>query len=289
MSGALVSRTRSSGWKHAKLDGHINEENFADQLKKDSELRSKIELLVLRRVSELDVKVEADGAKYVDSIFEDKTISKTDIKILWRDGNYVNLSVKKSRSGQAWLIAVPRFISGIEYHLNEKLDKEVVTSLSLFIGGSNLEKYMRYFEIALKADRDTSPSIAAQEARQKRLVAQSLKQNFPDLWTSLIGFFSVNIQLITHLTFAQGLAKSKSECAQLIAYNRESTGVDFFYIPDLVHKVVRHIATYPLDCGPRNGGSTIILPTGFLQMHHPQGENQMQFHHNYERLTALNS
>jgi hypothetical protein len=42
-----------------------------------------------------------------------------------------------------------------------------------------------------------------------------------------------------------------------------------------------------VSIGPRNGGSTILFPFGFLQMHSPQVDNQIQFHHQYAKLDDL--
>lgn len=281
-----VGRSRSEGWRHAKLDGHANEREFADSLINNPEFVSAIEKHLKMSPKGLP-EISVDGAKHVQSIFDDMTTSKVDLAIKWSDGQLVNISLKKSSSGQVWLVSVPRFISAIEFHLNQKIDLEVRTGISLFIGGTNLSNYEEFFNKALDCDRHQNPSIAEQEFHQSRLVANSIKANFPSIWESTIDFFNVNIGLITKLSFAQGLAKSRNESADVIIYNKAIDGKSIFPIDKIIEDAISFTKTSPIAPGPKNGGSTLQLPTGFLQMHHPQGENLLQFHHRYKKISTL--
>ena len=279
-------RSRSEGWRHAKLDGHANEREFAESLINNLEFGSAIEKHV--KISPKGVtEISVDGAKHVESIFDDMTTSKVDLAIKWSDGQQVNISLKKSSSGQVWLVSVPRFISAIEFHLNQKIDLEARIGISLFIGGYNHSSYEEYFNKALDCNRSQNPSIAEQEFHQSRLVAKSIKVNFPSIWESMINFFNANIGLITKLSFAQGLAKSKKEAADLIIYNKATNGKSIFPIHKIIEGAISFTKTSPIAPGPKNGGSTLQLPTGFLQMHHPQGENLLQFHHQYKKISTF--
>jgi len=279
-------RSRSEGWRHAKLDGHANEREFAETLINNPEFVSAIEKHV--KISPKGVpEISVDGAKHVESIFDDMTTSKVDLAIKWSDGQQVNISLKKSSSGQVWLVSVPRFISAIEFHLNQKINLEAQIGISLFIGGTNLSNYEEYFNKALDCNRSQNPRIAEQEFHQSRLVAKSIKANFPSIWESMIDFFNVNIGLITKLSFAQGLAKSKEESADVIIYNKAIAGKSIFSIDEIIEGAISFTKTSPIAPGPMNGGSTLQLPTGFLQMHHPQGENLLQFHHRYKKISTL--
>jgi hypothetical protein len=284
---APTGRNRSEGWRHAKLDGHANERQFAESIINNQELISVIETHILKVSPKGSPVITVDGTKHVESIFGDSTTSKVDVAMTWRDGEQVNISLKKSNGGQVWLISVPRFISAIEYYLNRKLDSEVCAGLSLFIGGANLFDYKSYFDKALANDKKNDPAIAQQEIHQSRLVAKSMKSNFPSVWESTLNFFNSNIGLITKLSFAQGLAKLESDSADVIIYNNATDGKYIFPISGIVTNAIKHTNLKPVAAGPKNGGSTIQLPTGFLQMHHPQGDNLLQFHHQYKKISLL--
>jgi hypothetical protein len=215
------------------------------------------------------------------------TTSKVDLSMKWSTGEVINISLKKSKGGQVWLVSAPRFISAMEFHLKQKLNAEVLIGISLFIGGSNLSNFENYFEKALASDKKNYPSIAQQELHQSRLVAKSIAANFPSVWEATLNFFNANIDLITRLSFAQGLAKSPKDAADLIIYNKVTDGPFIFPIPRIIKNVKSSIKQISIVAGPKNGGSTLLLPTGFLQMHHPQGDNLLQFHHQYKKISKL--
>jgi hypothetical protein len=280
-------RNRSQGWRHAKLDGHANENEFANELVSDESIKSEIERYFWKKGLLTNFSVSVDGAKQVRSIFGDLTVSKVDIIMTKSEQDPLNISLKKSENGQVWLISVPRFIAAMEFHLGMKTSREVRTGISLFIGGANLAEFQSQFEEALSQSFRDSPRIAIQEQRQKRLVAQTIKQNFPTIWNSTIEFFNQNLPLITRLAFSQGLAESSEDAANVLIYNKASQGQRVFPVVALVDAVTNLIPSRPVAPGPKNGGSTLLFPTGFLQMHHPQGENQMQFHHQYRKILSL--
>jgi hypothetical protein len=283
----VSNRNRSEGWRHAKLDGHANEKQFAESLINNKEFVSIIEKQLMKISPKGSPEISVDGSKHIESIFGDKTTSKVDLALNWKGGQQINISLKKSDSGQVWLISVPRFISAIEYHLNRKIDSEVRIGISLFIGGSNLSNYESYFDKALASNKKKNPSIAEQELHQSRLVAKSIETYFPSVWGSTLDFFNSNIGLITKLSFAQGLAKSEKESADVIIYNKAVDGKSVFPISKVIEDAISLTKLNPIIAGPKNGGSTLQLPTGFLQMHHPQGDNLIQFHHQYKKISKL--
>ena len=281
------NRNRSEGWRHAKLDGHANEKQFAELLVKNREFISEIEKHITKKFPKGSPEITVDGAKHVESIFGDMTTSKVDLAMKWNSGEQINISLKKSNSGQVWLVSVPRFISAIEFHLKSKIDTEVQIGISLFIGGTNLSNYESYFDKALASNHKLNPSIAEQELHQSRLVARSIESNFPSVWKATTNFFNVNIGLITKLSFAQGLAKFKYDAADVIIYNKAAGGPSVFPIRKIIENSKLQIKKVAVTSGPKNGGSTLKLPTGFLQMHHPQSDNLLQFHHQYKKISKL--
>ena len=90
---------RAKGWKHAKISGHINEENIAKELG-DGHYTKKTK---------------------VPSIFGDTTIPKRDLY------GPTNPSIKKSKGGQVFLTPTHRFILGYEkLYRNDRLYDIVV-------------------------------------------------------------------------------------------------------------------------------------------------------------------
>jgi len=281
------TRNRSEGWRHAKLDGHANEKRFAESLINNEEFISEIEKHLTKKSPKGSPEIIVDGAKHVESIFGGTTTSKVDLAMIWNNGEQINISLKKSNNGQVWLVSVPRFISAVEFHLNRKIEVEVQIGISFFIGGANLSNYENYFDKALAVDKKKNPTIAEQELHQSRLVAKSIETNFPSVWEATINFFNANIGLITKLSFAQGLAKSDKDAADVIIYNKVKDGASIFPIAKIIKNANASIKKISVLAGPKNGGSTLQLPTGFLQMHHPQSENLLQFHHQYKKISKL--
>ena len=282
-----TGRNRAQGWRHAKLDGHANEKEFGEALVADSEFIAEIQQSILEKVPNGSPVVKVDGSKQVNSILGDLTVSKVDLSIEWPGGELANISVKKSESGQVWLVTVPRFLAAMEHHLGAKIETSVKTGISLFIGGSNLSKYEHLYASALAHNKAKLPKIAKQEEHQKRLMASSIALHFKSIWEETLNFFNENIGLITKLSFSQGLASSVNDYADVVIYNKVVDGQTVFLIKELVEAAQERVLTSPIVPGPMNGGSTLLLPTGFLQMHHPQGENQLQFHHQYKKVSIL--
>jgi hypothetical protein len=284
-----TGRTRSEGWRHAKVDGHANEDSFGEQLITDTYFLRALSDSILESLPNGSPTIKVDGSKHVKSILEDQTTSKVDLEITWPKGERVTISLKKSNSGQVWLISVQRFMAAVSHHLGKEFDGDVAAGISLFIGGSNLAPHMSMYEKALNVDREDRPKIAEQEIRQKRLLAESIAFSYPNIWEKTLSFFSENIELITKLSFAEGLAADPKEFAQVVVYNKAPKGSNIFPISALVETLKEVIEVNPVVPGPRNGGSTLLLPTGTLQMHHPQEDNLMQFRHEYKKIVNLDS
>ncbi len=284
-----TGRTRSEGWRHAKIDGHANEFSFGEQLISDKYFLQAIRESILDSVPSGTPTIQVDGAKHVESILEGLTTSKVDLEITWPQGEKVTISLKKSNSGQVWLISVARFMAALSHHTGKAIDKDVAAGISLFIGGSSLDSYRSMYEKALAVDQKVRSKIAIQEIHQKRLLAESIAFSFPSIWEKTLDYFNENIELITRLSFAEGLAAEPKDFAQVIVYNKAPKGANIFPISALIEKLNEVIDDRPVVPGPRNGGSTLLLPTGTLQMHHPQDDNLMQFRHEYKKIVSLDS
>jgi hypothetical protein len=282
-----MSRTRAEGWKFAKLSGHENEAAFGAALTSAHEF---VEVLYQAKYGlqsdPIHFRVLTDGMASVPDIAGGSTIAKPDIVVEFSDEKFVNISLKKSFGGQVWLASLPRLIEVLEKGHNITVPEEVRFCLSLFIGGSNTYAYQEFFDLGLAASRHETPKVAEQEAHQNRLVAQSINRIAPSEWDQTLGFFRSNIDKITSAAFSRGAALNPRNWADFLIYTGVPIEDGVFSIATLI-AAAKDRAEDLVTPGPRNGGSTIQLPTGFMQMHKPQGENQVQFHHSYKKICLL--
>ena len=282
-----MARNRSEGWAHAKSSGHINEVDFAEDIRRDRALLHFLEAHKFGSVMGGEPTVKVDGAKSIECLLGGSTISKSDIEVDWGSGRSIGVPVKKSESGQVWLVSLDRFASALRLLTGDSVPNDVMMGLALFIGGGNLSAFQDDYQRALRADIVRWPTIAQQESHQNRLVAKSISTNFSGVWDATLAYLSEHISLLTELCFARGLAGDPNDYADYVIYNNAPSGNNVFSTLFLAEASKAEISRSPITAGPRNGGSTISLPTGFLQMHHPRGENLLQFHHQYAKVSAL--
>ncbi len=113
-------RNRAEGWQHAKITGHSNEELCAFLLKENLEVQKRfLNCLGLKNEKVEEVKTGALHEHDVPSILGDKTKAKPDLYVTLSSGNIIGVSLKKSLSGQVFLISVDRFIQGFEAAYDE--------------------------------------------------------------------------------------------------------------------------------------------------------------------------
>lgn len=128
-----LTRDRSLGWQYAKLSGHKNEELVKELLETNSDFRQ--HLLTRIGCSEKEIlKITISGLHETNilGVLGNKTKSKTDLKIYFKDGKFVNISIKKSISGQVYLIGAEPFIKIFETHFNKIVPNNVKDAIKLF-------------------------------------------------------------------------------------------------------------------------------------------------------------
>lgn len=272
----MSGRNRASGWKHAKLSGHSNEQLLDKRLNRDEDYQRDL----LRRIGRdgrfLHASVGGPREKNVECIFPGETTkSKTDMYILLDDGSRCNISIKKSLGGQVYLIRDQRFILGFERQYGKPIPESVQRAIQVFWGSAE----------------DTPDLIKAYgtsevyERRKNRLVADSLKVYDANLYYELLQWFVDNAYEITDFCFSKGLAKNREDWADILWYKNElgENSVDeVIPIGELCNRVQRAAQAHT-SYGTRGGGTTIQLPFGFVQWH----QAQMQFHHRYDRIHQI--
>ncbi len=274
-----TGRDRASGWQHAKLSGHENESDV-ERLFRDADFRSSFsKRLGIGEIASASVGglCETD----VLSVFGDKTKSKTDLTITLKDGQTINVSIKKSAGGQVYLIGVERFIDGFEKQFKKTISNDIKELLYIYFYGSPRTNALLN---DANVTRNEGATLIAYQRRHNRLVWQSLYNWGKDKGDSLLNWFKDNISDIADFCFARGLAANKKDWAQYVWYINLLGEDDFdeiFSVEDIEKAISANIAeVFPSS---QNGGSTTQLPFGFVQWH----QQKMQFHHSLSKLSEI--
>lgn len=276
----IRKRNRSEGWAHAKNSGHENENIVEHELLINKGFQKDFLARINRTENTItSVKFGGINEKSVDSVLHGKkTKSKTDGHIILNDGTKLNVSLKKSMSGQVYLITVDNFIEGFEKQFDTEISADVKRAINLYWGtAEDTEEILKKYA-----------TNSIYEFHKMRLTADTLKKYNPMLYKSLIEWFSQNCYEVFLFCFSRGLAKDKSEWANILWYKNEigeNNTNDVFIIDNFDFKY-----TSKAEYGRVNGGSTIQLPFGFLQWHNPGNKlphGAMQFHHKLSSIKSI--
>lgn len=276
---------RASGWEFAKRDGHENERVAGAALRENYQAAKDIVSWVSGQELGQPFRVDVDGSSKISTVHGDKVIGKTDLTIHDDKITPVGISVKKSNAGQVWLVSVDRFLEALKDLAPTSDSADLVSGLRLFVGGpENLKHVREMFASGVRMSAERGFAWHSLEERHQRLAMGTIRVYSRTLYEEIIDFFQANVSTISRLCFASGSASRPEDQAKGILYNNAPGGPQIFSI----EKLERELTTgaHKISPGPRNGGTTIWLPFGFLQMHRPQGKNLLQFHHQLERLKA---
>lgn len=278
----MEHRNRSEGWRYAKLSGHENENILAKCLRENEMLQNDFLLKIGKKDCYIkEIFVGGLNETLVESVLCDHmTKSKTDMKIILSDGSQYNVSIKKSKSGQVYLIDTERFIQGYEAQFEMSIPKSVRRAITLFWGcaedtKSIIELYGR---------------CKTYEKKKHRITEETLRAYDNNLAEVLLQWFKDNIINITKFCFSCGCARNHEDWANIIWYKNmvgDNQLDHIFLISDLSEKI--NAKRNEIAYGMRNGGTTIQLPFGFVQWHGPRGmiPGKIQFHHQYDKIKKL--
>ena len=271
-------RNRSQGWQYAKLSGHQNEENIKDRLENDKEYRlSFCEIFNKNDISLVDI--GGINETNVSSVLNDSTKSKTDLTVVFDDNESKKISIKKSEGGQVYLIKTSRFINGYE-KIFEEIPEMVKKSLLLYFGEDEETK-----DILINENSGIIGSkVRTYEKRKNRLTWSTLKVYNEEMANSMLEWIKNNIANITRFCFSTGLSSDKNSFADYVWYMNtvDNNNLDNLYsIDDITEAVEKNKDN--IIIGPRNGGTTIVLPFGHLQWH----KESMQFHHKKKSILNI--
>ena len=281
-------RNRAEGWKYAKNSGHSHEDYVASRLRSDLTFANNLSISCFNmKLGQPVVSGGGASATHVKDVFDKRTNGKPDLYIEWPANRVVRISLKKSTGGQVFLTSVERFVAGFEKQFRVQVPTKVKAGLDLFIGGDSkrIHQLMKNKEYCGPIHRRTG---ASQEEHQNRLVGKTLEKFFPSEWVATLDWFKDNIGEIAEFAFARGYASEESDFASHVWYlSVEPNPKRNLVVPISKIKTGSARLKNEVNVGERNGGSTIHLPFGFLQMHAPKSENLMQFHHSFKKIESL--
>lgn len=272
----MSTRNRADGWRHAKLSGHSNEKIIADKINSDRAFRERLERRIGNSAKIVQAKEGGLNEAWVADVFGGSTKSKADLELVWSDDSKSQVSIKKSKSGQVYLIGVDRFIDGFEHHFGKKIDKRVQRGIRLFFGGDpELPDLLNSASLCGGLDE----KIRSYQKRKGRMVWVTLAKYDKAMANDLLQWVRANIGQIFLYSFQRGLASSEENWAQYLWYHNEiESGIEdkLFDVEQVASRLARPAVADQIYVGSQTGGTTIQLPFGFLQWH----QAKLQFHHN---------
>lgn len=273
-SSNKTTTNRSQGWQTAKLEGHLNEDFFTSE-----NIPPKIKNILEK--NETIISIQGGGSKEVrvETIFGYKAPSKTD-KVVLTNKKRHTISLKKSKTGQVYLIDSNRFFNGFEIWYDSEVPSEVREIMGLFTGESIDVQNVLQDSKVLEQNMKLSES-----QRTQRLCFDALEVYDSSKVSQTVAWFRENIGLITDYVFSRGLSKDVVEFAEYLYYKNfldKNNPIDkVFKISELVELCERNL--HLVQLGSRFGRTSIQLPFGHLQMH----QNSLQFHHNFDKINEL--
>ena len=277
----MEHRDRASGWQHAKLSGHKNEDLVKMRLDTDEDFAESL----LKRIGKASSHIAhtSIGGLHetnVPSVNGRKTKSKTDLKVYLDTNEEINISIKKSLGGQVYFVRAGLFIDTFEKQFNAIIPVDVQRAINLFWAAADdavsiIEEF---------GDRNIGKNYDLQ-LRHKSLNATTLKSYDEHLYNALLAWFTDNAYQLSKLSFSMGAARDHREWSDFVWYINligENCTDDIFLIEDVCN-AVQSVAQKETYYGTSYRGTTIQLPFGFVQWH----QGQLQFHHSYDKLCSI--
>ena len=277
----MEHRDRATGWQHAKLSGHSNEDLVKNLLDADEKFQNSF-LERVKRSSSKIIRTSVGGLHEtnVPGVNGRKTKTKTDLKVYLDTNECINVSIKKSLGGQVYFVRAGLFIDTFEKQFGTKVPSDVQRAINLFwASADDAVKLIEKF-----GDHSNTKNYDLQ-IRHKSLNATTLKAYDKGLYDALLNWFADNAYQLAKLSFSMGAACDSDEWSDFVWYINllgENDTDDIFCI-DEVCNAIKSVARNETYYGTSFGGTTIQLPFGFVQWH----QGQLQFHHSYDKLCSM--
>lgn len=269
-----------------KVSGHKNEEMIAEALNGNAAFRSHFCERIGMNASDF-VAATAGGrhAPQVESVIGGKTAEKTDVRIMWKGGALTNISLKKDAAGQVYLVTARNFVAVYEAQYNVTVPDKVRRALALFIGEAEDSKAI-LDATDISVDGEKVRCIAYEQ--NFRLVFEVIRNYDTKMAYMLIDWLKKQISSICELCFSAGAVKDRDKWANVLWYKNlvdaDGQGLDFLVpINRIVSALVKNGDKNVVERGPKNCGSTILLPFGHLQYH----QKQLEFYQQLKKIQSL--
>jgi len=269
-----------------KVSGHKNEEMIAEALNRNAAFRSHFCERIGMRPSDF-VAATAGGrhAPQVESVIGGKTAEKTDVRIMWKGGALTNISLKKDAAGQVYLVTARNFVAVYEAQYHLTVPEKVRRALALFIGEAEDSKTI-LDATDISIDGEKVRGIACEQ--NYRLVFEVIRNYDPQMATMLLDWIKNQIAAVCELCFSAGAVKDRDKWANVLWYKNlvdaDCQGLDFLVpINRIVSALVKNGDRNVVERGPKNGGSTILLPFGHLQYH----LRQLEFYQQLKKIQSI--
>ncbi|MBQ7573769.1 MAG: hypothetical protein IJT23_05870 [Clostridia bacterium] len=277
----MEHRNRATGWQHAKISGHRNEDLVKELLDSSRDFRQYF-LDRVNRSGQTIIQTSVGGLHEtsVTSVNGRKTKSKTDLKVYLNNNEIINVSIKKSLSGQVYFVKPELFISTFEYQFSKRIPDSVQRAIKLFWASADdaIDIIKQY------ADKTNTKNYDLQ-IRHKSLNATTLKNYNESLYYDMLYWFADHSYELAKLSFSTGAVLNESEWSDFIWYINllgEHDIDDIFYIDDVCN-AAQQVSEEETYFGSNYGGTTIQLPFGFVEWH----QGQLQFHHKYDKICKI--
>ena len=283
--------TIKMGSKHfgsrQKESGHKNEIKIVEELNGSLEFREHFCEQVGMPLSAFVA--AAGGGKHapkVPGVLGIKTQPKADVVVMWKDGSHTNVSIKKSPMGQAYLVKASDFANVYEAQYCVAVPSKVRRALELFVGEAlDCETILDATDISV----DGEPARDTAKRHHSRLVFEVIRAYDSRMAKMLLDWLKAKIVYVCELTFAAGAVMDRDQWAHILWYKNlvdvDKAGLDYLVpIKRIMDALERNAENNIVQRGPKNAGSTILLPFGHLQYH----QRKLEFYQHMKSIQSLN-
>lgn len=270
-----VSQKKKNFGSGPKKKGHENEQKIAKLLNTKKEYRALFCDKLGKSENDFVEAIAGGGnAKQEVSVLGGKTPGKTDVSVLWKDGSRTNISVKMRDAGQVYLVSASNFIRVFQAQYQKTIPENVCRALRLFVGETDDSKQILE-SMDISVDGEKARAIACRH--HHRLSFDVLRNYDEQMAEDLLAWLKKNIDLIFELCFSAGAVADRSKWSEFLWYKNlvDGNGLDYLVpISRIMHSLMINNDRLAVQSGPKNAGSTITLPFGFVEYH----QKKLQFH-----------
>ena len=275
---APPARAKTFGSRQ-KREGHENERLLREALERDTAFRAAFCARIGRHPADF-LGAEGGGLNEarVDTVLGTRTQGKTDLTLRWRtpEAPRTNVSVKMDENGQVHLTTPERFVAAWGATFGTNVPPRVAKALGLFFGTDpDAARILEETPIEIDGERVR----ALERSHNGALCFDVLAHHDAAMAEELLAWLRDNRRALVELCFSRGYAADPDEWAQWLWYCdlvHPGRGPDrLIRISDLADAVaaltdeeLRNL----IRPGPKNGGTTILLPFGHLQYLHGKAE-----------------